>query len=183
MKVTELEIPGVLLIKPDVYGDERGFFLETYQDKRYAEIGMDVNFVQDNRSFSTKNIVRGLHYQIKHPLGQLIYVTRGRVLDVGLDLRKESKTFGKVVQVLMDSKDNMQLYLPAGIAHGFCALSDENEILYKCSDYYYADDEAGVRWNDPSLAIEWPVNSPIICDRDNEFPLLKDIAQHHLPHV
>ena len=183
MKVIELEIHGVLLIEPDVYGDERGFFLETYQDKRYAKVGIDVEFVQDNRSFSKKNILRGLHYQIKHPLGQLLYVTRGRILDVGLDLRAGSKTFGKVVQVMMDSKDGLQLYLPPGIAHGFCTLSDENEIFYKCSDYYYADDEGGVRWDDPALGIEWPIDSPVICDRDAEFPLLKDISPALLPSV
>ena len=181
MKVTELEMSGVLLIEPDVYSDERGFFLESYQSIKYADIGIDDNFVQDNRSYSTKNIIRGLHYQIEHPVGHLIYVIRGQVLDVGLDLRKDSKSFGKTIQVLLDGENNMQLYLPAGIAHGFCTLDNENEILYKCTDYYYADDEGGVRWNDPSLDIDWPINSPVICDRDNNFPLLQDIPEHKLP--
>lgn len=181
MKFTKTAIPGAVLIDLDVHGDSRGFFLESYQRRSYANHGMDEEFVQDNRSFSKKGVVRGLHYQIRHPIGHLVYVTHGRVFDVGVDLRPKSPTFGKHIAVTLAAENNQQLYLPPGVAHGFCALGEENEILYKCTDYYFPDDEAGVLWNDPDLGIRWPLENPVVNPRDAAFPKLKNIDSASLP--
>lgn len=181
MKVTKTDIEGAYLIDLDVYGDKRGFFLESYHYQRYAEHGIDVEFVQDNRSFSVKSIVRGLHYQMRHPIGHLIYVTHGCVFDVGVDLRPHSATFGKYVAYTLSADKPQQLYLPPGVAHGFCTLADENEILYKCSEYYDPNDEAGVLWNDPDIGIDWPIQHPAIKERDAAFPKLKEISPSCLP--
>ena len=183
IKTTNTAIAGALLIELDVYGDERGFFLESYQRRHYAEAGIDIEFVQDNRSFSQKGVVRGLHYQAHHPIGHLIYVTHGRVFDVGVDLRRKSPTFGQHIAYTLAAESNQQLYLPPGVAHGFCTLGEENEILYKCTDYYYPDDEAGVVWNDPELEIRWPVTNPIITPRDAAYPKLDDIDPARLPNI
>jgi dTDP-4-dehydrorhamnose 3,5-epimerase len=183
MKFTKTAIPGAVLIDLDIHGDSRGFFLESYQRRRYASLGLDVEFVQDNRSFSKKGVVRGMHYQVRHPVGHLVYVTHGRVFDVGVDLRPESPTFGTHVAVTLAAENNQQLYLPPGVAHGFCTLGEENEILYKCTNYYYPDDEAGVLWNDPDLGIPWPLANPVIHPRDAAFPKLKSIDHARLPKV
>lgn len=183
MKLTETDIEGAYLIDLDVYGDERGFFLESYHYQRYAENGLDVQFVQDNRSFSQKGVVRGLHYQVKRPIGHLVYVIRGSVFDVGVDLRPNSRTFGKHIAFTLSAEGNQQLFLPAGVAHGFCTLGDENEILYKCTEYYFPDDEAGVLWNDPDIGIQWPVTDPLIKPRDAAFPRLRDVKEDRLPQV
>lgn len=183
MKFTETEIAGAYLIDLDVHGDRRGFFLESYQRRRYAECGLDVEFVQDNRSFSLKGVVRGMHYQAKHPIGHLVYVTRGCVFDVGVDLRMGSPTFGRHIAFTLSAEKNQQLYLPPGVAHGFCTLGEENEILYKCTEYYYPDDEAGVLWNDTDLEIRWPVTNPVIKPRDAAFPRLREIDSTRLPKI
>jgi len=183
VKVTETNIAGAFLIDLDVYGDKRGFFLESYQKERYAKHGLDIEFVQDNRSFSQKGVVRGLHYQVKHPIGHLVYVVRGSLFDVGVDLRSDSPTFGEHISCTLSAENNQQLFLPPGVAHGFCTLGEENEILYKCSEYYYPDDEAGVLWNDSDLAIQWPVKNPVIKPRDAAFPRLKDIDPARLPKI
>jgi len=181
LKVTETAVEGAYLIDLDVYGDKRGFFLESYHCQRYAEHGIDVEFVQDNRSFSIQGVVRGLHYQIRHPIGHLVYVTHGCIFDVGVDLRPHSATFGKHVAYTLSADKHQQLYLPPGVAHGFCTLADENEILYKCSEYYDPDDEAGVLWNDPDIGINWPIQHPEIKERDAHFPRLKEISPSHMP--
>lgn len=183
MKVTRTPISGVVLIDLEVHGDKRGYFLECYRRSRYAELGLDIEFVQDNRSFSLKGIVRGMHYQVRHPIGHLVTVTRGRVFDVGVDLRVGSQTFGKHVAITLEAERHQQLYLPPGIAHGFCSLADENEIFYKCTDYYFPEDEAGVLWNDPDLGIPWPLVSPVINPRDAAFPRLKQLDPTRLPRV
>jgi dTDP-4-dehydrorhamnose 3,5-epimerase len=181
MKATETPIPGALIIELDCHGDARGFFLETYQRKRYQELGLDVDFVQDNRSCSTKGVLRGMHYQIKFPQGHLVYVTRGEIFDVGLDLRRNSPAFGKWFGKRLSAENHEQLFFPAGVAHGFCALSDEIEILYKCTDYYHPNDEGGVLWNDPDIGILWPVKEPIIKESDSCFSCLKDISEDKYP--
>ncbi len=183
MKVHKTEIDGACLIDLDVFGDKRGFFLESYEKKRYVDHGINVEFVQDNRSYSGKGVLRGLHYQVEHPIGQLIYVIRGRVFDVGVDLRRESPTFGKHVAYTLSADKPQQLYLPPGVAHGFCTLAEENEILYKCSEYYYPDDEAGILWSDPDIGIDWPVSNLLVKGRDAEYPLLKDVTGSRLPQV
>ena len=183
MKLSKIAIEGAYLIDLDIFRDERGFFLETYQLRRYVDSGLDVSFVQDNRSFSKKGVLRGLHYQIKRPIGHLIYVTHGSIFDVGVDLRKSSPTFGEHFSVTLAAEGNQQLFLPAGVAHGYCTLADENEILYKCTEFYDAADEAGVVWSDPHIGIEWPIHDPVIKERDANLPLLKDIPPSRLPRV
>jgi dTDP-4-dehydrorhamnose 3,5-epimerase len=183
MKAIETSIHGAYLIDLDVYEDDRGFFLESYHRLKYAEHGLDVDFVQDNRSFSQNGVVRGLHYQVHRPIGQLIYVTHGIVFDVGVDLRADSPTFGKHVSFTLSSEKHQQLFLPAGVAHGFCTLAEGNEILYKCTEYYDPDDEAGLLWNDPDLGIDWPINNPAIKQRDASYPKLKEIHPSRLPQL
>lgn len=181
MKISPTAIDGAFLIDLDVYGDERGFFLESYHALKYVEQGLDAQFVQDNRSQSKKNVLRGLHYQVQEPIGQLIYVTQGVVFDVGVDLRVGSETFGAHVSFTLSGSNPQQLYLPPGVAHGFCTLGEINEILYKCTEYYYPEDEAGLLWNDPELGIQWPIDNPNINDRDEQYPRLKDIQPSQLP--
>jgi dTDP-4-dehydrorhamnose 3,5-epimerase len=183
LKVHKTAINGAFLIDLDVYGDKRGFFLESYQRKRYVENGLDIDFVQDNRSLSQKGVMRGMHYQIQHPIGHLVYVTHGCVFDVGVDLRANSATFGQHIGFMLSADKNQQLFLPPGVAHGFCTLGEENEILYKCTEYYYPDDEAGVLWNDPDLGIDWPIRDPIIKPRDAAFPRLREVDPARLPKV
>ena len=183
MRVTETTINGAYLIDLDSYKDERGFFLESYQYRRYAEYGLDDNFVQDNRSISKKGVIRGLHYQINHPIGHLIYVIHGTVFDVGVDLRIDSPSFGKYFSITLEAENNQQLFFPKGVAHGFCTLAEENEILYKCTEYYYPSDEAGILWSDPEIGINWPIRNPVIKGQDANFPLLKNISPSRLPKV
>lgn len=183
MKVSATAIAGAYLINLDVHGDRRGFFLESFQRKRYAEHGLEFDFVQDNRSCSEKGVLRGMHYQIRNPIGHLVYVTRGRIYDVGLDLRVQSPTFGQHIAYILSGESNQQLFLPPGVAHGFCTLGEDNEILYKCTEYYYPDDEAGVLWNDPDLGITWPIEEPNIQPRDALFPRLREIDSSRLPKV
>lgn len=181
MRVKKTPLPGALIIELECHGDSRGFFLETYHKNAYQELGLDVNFVQDNRSFSRKKVLRGMHYQIKHPQGHLVYVTRGEIFDVGLDLRKESPAFGKWFGKYLSAENHQQLFLPAGVAHGFCTMSDEAEILYKCTDYYRPNDEGGVLWKDPDVDIAWPTNEPIVKESDARFPCMKDIPEDKFP--
>ena len=158
MKHTPLAIPDVVLIEPDVFGDERGFFMESFNQARFeAAIGKPVQFVQDNHSRSVKNVLRGLHYQIQQPQGKLVRVVQGEVFDVAVDLRKSSPTFGKWVGELLSAENKRQLWVPEGFAHGFLVLSEYAEFLYKTTDYYAPAHERCIRWDDPKLAIDWPL--------------------------
>ncbi|MFT4579048.1 MAG: dTDP-4-dehydrorhamnose 3,5-epimerase [Nitrospinales bacterium] len=181
MKFQETKIPGMVLIDLDVYKDSRGSFLECYQKERYKEHGIDVEFVQDNHSHSTKNVLRGMHFQVNHPQGHLVYVVRGDIFDVGVDLRRGSPTFGQWLGFRLSESHPQQLFLPAGVAHGFCTLSDKADILYKCTDYFDSNDEGGLLWCDSDLKIDWPTDHPIIHNRDSGFPLLKEISD--LPNI
>ena len=181
MKVDYFKIPGMMLITLDKHGDDRGFFMETYRYSVFSDWGIAMQFVQDSRSFSTKNILRGMHYQIKKPQGHMVSVMRGKIFDVGVDLRSKSSTFGQWCGVELSSEKAQQLYLPPGVAHGFCTLSDENEIYYKCTDYYDPHDEGGLLWCDPVVAIEWPLINPSTNVRDNAFPALSKISPWRLP--
>jgi len=183
MEVTKTNIEGVLLVKPRVFRDNRGFFSETYSKKLYSSHGLKENFVQDNFSHSSKGTLRGLHYQLQHPQGKLVRVTRGSVFDVAVDIRKHSKTYGKYFSVTLDDLEFKQLYMPPGIAHGFCVMSDEVDFEYKCTDYYYPDDQHGISWNDPSLGIEWPISNPILSAQDNGFLGILEINKSKLPGV
>ena len=180
---SKVGIDGAIVIDLECYHDGRGFFLETYRRKQYEQIGLTMDFVQDNRSRSKKNTLRGMHYQINHPQGHLVYVMSGTAFDVGLDLRINSPTFKNWAGVTLSADNQQQFYLPPGVAHGFCALTDDVEIYYKCTDYYYPEDEGGVLWNDPDIGIEWPVEDPIIKDSDSCFLPLKDISVNKLPQI
>ncbi|HET6528458.1 MAG TPA: dTDP-4-dehydrorhamnose 3,5-epimerase [Balneolaceae bacterium] len=180
MQITPTNIPDVLLLKPEVYRDERGFFLETYREEWLHSKGVDVCFVQDNLSKSQKGTVRGLHYQIRQPQDKLLMVMQGKILDVAVDLRRESSTFGEHTAVELSSKNKHQLFIPKGFAHGFSVLSDEALVYYKCSDYYFPQGERGLLWNDTDLAINWQVNDPVISEKDRQQPRLKEISNTDL---
>jgi len=174
MKVIETAIASVLVIEPQVFGDERGFFYESYNQKAFSEkAGFSQHFVQDNHSRSAKNVLRGLHYQIKQPQGKLVRVVVGEVFDVAVDLRRSSKTFGQWVGIHLSAKDKKQFWVPAGFAHGFVVLSEYAEFLYKTTDYYAPEHERCLLWNDPDLAIAWPIEGePILSNKDRAGKLL-----------
>lgn len=156
IKVTPCEIEGLFIIEPSVFGDERGYFMETYNQKDFEEAGLNMVFVQDNQSMSVKGVLRGLHYQKQFPQGKLVRVVRGTVFDVAVDLRTSSKTYGKWFGVELSAENKKQFYIPEGFAHGFLVLSDEAEFCYKCTDFYHPGDEGGLAWNDPQIGIQWP---------------------------
>ena len=174
-------IPGVLIIEPDIFKDDRGFFMETYHKGRYAKGGMDMPFAQDNHSHSRKGTLRGLHYQLKHPQDKLVYVITGEIFDVAVDIRRGSPTFGKWVGVHLSEENHRQIFIPKGFAHGFCVMSETADVIYKCTDLYAPDDDHGVYWADPDIGIEWPVEKPIISEKDSRNPRLNDIPENLLP--
>lgn len=166
MQITATELAGVFLIEPRVFEDERGYFLETYHRQRFAEAGIDVEFVQDNFSHSRRGVLRGLHYQLEHPQGKLVRVVRGEIFDVAVDLRRNSPTFGRWTGAVLNETNHRQLYIAPGFAHGFCVLSDAADVVYKCTDFYAPRHERTLLWNDPALGIEWPVVQPLISVKD-----------------
>jgi dTDP-4-dehydrorhamnose 3,5-epimerase len=173
MKVTTTKLPGVVIIEPELHGDERGYFLETFQAERYKEVaGIDLPFVQDNQSRSAKGVLRGLHYQVKKPQGKLVRVTRGEVFDVAVDINPESPTYGQWEGVHLSEENHLQFYVPPGYAHGFLVLSDIADFSYKCTDYYDPKDEGGVLWNDTTINISWPTANPVVSDKDKQLPAL-----------
>ena len=172
MKVTALDIPGALLIEPTLFRDQRGLFCETFHEQRYAEAGLDERFVQDNFSRSVRGTLRGLHYQQPHAQGKLVLAVEGAVYDVLVDIRKGSPTFGKWQGFDLTSENYRQLYIPPGCAHGFCVMSEHASVLYKCTDFYSPKDEQGIIWNDPTLAIAWPVPSPLLSPKDQAYSSL-----------
>jgi dTDP-4-dehydrorhamnose 3,5-epimerase len=181
MKVTPLELPEVLLIEPKLMGDARGYFAETWQERRYAEAGIKERFVQDNLSRSRHGILRGLHLQHPNDQGKLVYVLEGEVFDVAVDVRVGSPTFGRWVSQRLTSADHRQMYVPPGFAHGFCVISETALFAYKCTDLYSPAHELGVVWNDPALAIPWPVAEPLVSDKDRNHPKLAQIDRNRLP--
>jgi dTDP-4-dehydrorhamnose 3,5-epimerase len=184
MKVLDTTLPDVKLIEPDVFGDARGFFTESYNRRRFAAAtGLDIDFVQDNHSRSARGVLRGLHYQLRQPQGKLVRVVQGAVFDVALDIRRDSPTFGRWAGVELTADNRRQLWVPAGLAHGFVVLSDSADFLYKTSDYYAPEHERSIRWDDPAIGIQWPlaahgIDTPILSAKDREgLPL----AQAELP--
>lgn len=176
MKIEETSLPGVFVIEPRVFSDERGFFHESYQARRYEEAGIPARFVQDNLSRSGRGVLRGMHYQLGRPQAKLVQVVRGEVFDVAVDIRKGSPRFGQWVGYRLSDANQRQLYIPEGFAHGFYVLSEVADFFYKCSDYYASEEERGVRWNDPGIGIEWPEGvPPVLAERDAQFPLLSDM--------
>ena len=178
MEVVKTPIEGVLLIKPKVFGDNRGYFVETWQKKRYEEAGIDLPFVQDNHSKSTKGILRGLHFQKNHPQGKLVMVSLGEVFDVAVDIRKDSPTFGKWFGAILSDKNQHQLWIPPGMAHGFVVLSDVAHFHYKCTDYYRPDDEGSIKWDDPEIRIDWPIDfEPLVSSKDGVAHSFNDLKK------
>ncbi len=181
MKVTDTPLPGVKLIEPDVFGDRRGYFMETYHRQRYQSSGVQPEFVQDNLSFSRGGTLRGLHYQLPHAQAKMVQVLQGEVFDVAVDIRRGSPHFGRWIGVRLSEKNKRQLFVPPGFAHGFCVLSETALFLYKCSDFYHPECEGGVLWCDPLLGIDWPVESPVLSDKDTKYLPLAEISPDRLP--
>ena len=173
------EIEGGYIIEPTIFSDNRGYFMETYNYKEFKESGIDVNFVQDNQSKSKKGVLRGLHYQKKYSQGKLVRVIKGEVFDVAVDLRKESKTYGKWVGVILSEENKKQLYIPKGFAHGFLVLSESAEFVYKCDEFYHPEDEGGLIWNDVIIGIGWPkVDEFILSEKDKVNPKFEDLKAY-----
>jgi dTDP-4-dehydrorhamnose 3,5-epimerase len=175
MKVEKTIIPGVLILTPRVFEDERGFFLESYNRQEFEQNGITAEFVQDNHSKSSKGTIRGLHFQKAFPQGKLIRAIRGEVLDVILDIRKGSPAYKKWISVLISEENKKQVWIPGGLAHGFSVLSETAEFCYKVDEYYHPEDEGGIRWNDPGLGIDWDVSSPKLSEKDQALPLFGDV--------
>lgn len=175
MKVLETALPGVLIIEPRVFGDARGFFLESYQAERYRSIGIDLPFVQDNHSRSARGVLRGLHFQRSRPQGKLVSVSRGAVYDVAVDINPASPTCGQFVAVELSDENHRQLWIPPGYAHGFCVLSEIADFQYKCTDYYAPEDEGGLLWSDPQVNIPWPLEQPLLSAKDRLNPTLAQL--------
>ena len=181
MNIIATELPGVLIVEPKVFPDARGFFVETYNKERYAACGITVDFVQDNLSFSSRGVLRGLHYQNPHAQGKLVYVLQGEVWDVAVDIRPGSPQFGRWTAVTLSSDNKRQFYIPPGFAHGFCGLSETALFTYKCTDLYHPECDGGIRWDDPDIGIAWPVAAPLLSDKDKKQQLLKDVPTGRLP--
>lgn len=181
MKRIETSLPGVCLIEPSVFEDERGFFFESYHEIKLAGLGIRDRFVQDNHARSVRHTLRGLHYQMKHPQAKLCRVVQGEVLDVVVDVRHGSPHFGKWESGVLSAENRRQMYVPRGFAHGYLVLSETAEFLYKCSDFYHPEYERGVLWSDPGVGINWGVGSPILSDKDRRNPPLVAIARKELP--
>lgn len=176
IKVTTCEIEGLCVIEPAVFKDERGYFMETYNQNDFQEAGLNMVFVQDNQSMSVKGVLRGLHFQKQYPQGKLVRAVRGTVFDTAVDLRKDSVTYGKWFGVILSAENKKQFYIPEGFAHGFLVLSDEAEFAYKCTDFYRPGDEGGLLWSDPDIGIEWPIEEGmelIISDKDKKWNGIK----------
>lgn len=181
MKLLETTIPEVKLIEMQIYRDPRGFFLESYHAQKFEALGIPHRFVQDNHSMSVRGTLRGLHYQLPHAQGKLVRVTQGEVYDVAVDIRAGSPTFGKHFGTILSEENGLQMFIPAGFAHGFCVLSETAEFQYKCTDFYAPQAEHGIAWNDPALAIDWPVREPLLSAKDQAYPRLRDLSPDHLP--
>ena len=178
MKVTETKLFGVLIIQPNVFGDSRGFFKETFQVERYWEAGIKHKFVQDNYSRSKKGVIRGLHFQLTKPQGKLVSCSKGAVFDVAVDINPASSTYKQYVGVELTEKNHTQLWVPPGYAHGFCVLSETADFCYKATDYYDSNDEGGIIWNDPMVSIDWPITKPTLSSKDSLLPTLADLNVH-----
>ncbi|MEN4902090.1 dTDP-4-dehydrorhamnose 3,5-epimerase [Luteimonas sp. TWI1437] len=181
MRIVETPLAGCLVIEPAVFGDARGFFFEAWNAARFGQHGLPTTFVQSNVSSSAKGVLRGLHYQWPRPQGKLVSVLQGEVFDVAVDIRRGSPTFGQWDGVLLSAENKRQFWIPEGFAHGFAVLSETALFSYLCTDVYVKEADAGVRWDDPQIGVEWPIQAPLLSDKDAQAPLLADIAQDRLP--
>lgn len=181
MNILESSLKGVMIIKPDVFQDNRGFFMETYRKDKYEKSDVKTVFVQDNLSCSSRGTLRGLHYQHPCPQAKLVQVIEGEIYDVAVDIRIGSPTFGQWAGISLSDENRLQFYVPEGFAHGFCVLSNTASVIYKCSDFYAPHCEGGIVWCDPDLGIDWPVRAPLLSKKDSAYPLLKEILAERLP--
>jgi dTDP-4-dehydrorhamnose 3,5-epimerase len=181
VKIVETPLPGVMVFEPKRFGDNRGFFLETYRDDVFERSGITENFVQDNHSRSTKGVLRGLHYQLMQPQGKLVRVATGSVFDVAVDVRRGSPTFGDWFGTTLDDENMRMMYVPPGFAHGFIVLSESADFMYKCTDYYHPESEQGILWNDPNIGIEWPMIDVQLSDKDKRNVVLEKQPENLLP--
>lgn len=181
MKVIETALPGARILEPQVFGDTRGFFYESYNKAKWIEAGIDVDFVQCNVSRSARGVLRGLHYQWPNPQGKLVSVLEGEVYDVAVDIRRGSPTFGQSTGVMLTADNHRHFWVPEGFAHGFCVLSEFATFTYQCTALYDPKADAGIRWNDAALGIDWPLSEPLLSDKDGKTPLLEDVPPERLP--
>ena len=181
MKFTKTTFPDIFLIEPDVFKDTRGFFMETYNQRKYAEAGIDQVFVQDNYSHSKYGILRGLHYQLKNAQGKLVFVITGEIFDIVVDIRIGSPRFGQLFGTYLSAENRRQIFVPEGYAHGFIVLSESADVIYKCTDFHTPGDEYGIFWADPTIGIDWPIRNPVLSDKDSKNPKLKEIPEELLP--
>jgi dTDP-4-dehydrorhamnose 3,5-epimerase len=181
LKVIKTNIPDVVVFEPVVFKDSRGFFMESYNQKKYKELGLKRTFVQDNFSHSSKGTLRGLHYQLNYPQAKFVFVVHGEVFDVAVDIRRGSPTFGHWVGELLSSENNRQIFIPEGFAHGFCVLSEAAVFMYKCTDFYHPEDDRGLNFSDETIGINWPIKAPILSDKDSALPMLHDLPEKLLP--
>jgi dTDP-4-dehydrorhamnose 3,5-epimerase len=181
LQIIQTSLPGVVIVKPRVFEDPRGFFMETYRENLLSQEGIHEHFVQDNHSHSSRNVLRGLHYQLRHAQAKLCRVVQGEVLDVAVDIRVGSPTFGKWVSVILSAENHLQLLIPKGFAHGFVVRSATADFLYKCSDYYDGPDDHGVLWSDPAIGIDWQTSAPILSERDKSYVPLSEVPHEQLP--
>jgi dTDP-4-dehydrorhamnose 3,5-epimerase len=181
LKIAPTSLPDVLLAEPQVFEDSRGFFLETFHAPKYREVGIERPFVQDNWSYSRRGVLRGLHYQLHNAQDKLVFVTIGEIHDVAVDIRIGSPTFGQWFSTRLSGRNKRQIYVPRGFAHGFCVLSQEAHVNYKCTDIYTPGDEYGVRWDDPALGIDWPISDPLLSNKDQRYDCLNQIPRAQLP--
>ena len=181
MKFIETSLPGCVIIEPQVFGDSRGFFYESYNEAKYREAGIGRRFVQSNVSRSARGVLRGLHYQWPFPQGKLVSVLDGEVYDVAVDIRRGSPTFGQWAGVMLTAENHRHFWIPEGFAHGFCVVSEFATFSYQCTDLYDAKADGGIRWNDPAIGIDWPISAPLLSDKDGKAPLLADVAPDRLP--
>jgi dTDP-4-dehydrorhamnose 3,5-epimerase len=181
MKIIETALPGAIVIEPQVFGDARGFFYESYNEAKYREAGIDHRFVQSNVSRSAKGVLRGLHYQWPNPQGKLVSVLEGEVYDVAVDIRRGSPTFGRWVGVMLTADNHRHFWVPEGFAHGFCVLSEFATFTYQCTVLYNREGDASIRWNDADIGIDWPVSAPLLSEKDTRAPFLKDVTADRLP--
>ena len=180
-RVRKTSLSEVLLVEPEVFKDDRGFFMETFHQQKYSTKGIDCVFVQDNYSRSKRATLRGLHYQLKHAQAKLVYVARGEIFDVVVDIRQGSPSFGHWAGALLSDENNHQIFVPEGFAHGFCVLSETADVMYKCTDFYVPEDEYGILWADSVVGIDWPIENPILSKKDSQNPSLNDVPKECLP--
>ena len=183
MNVKETKLSGILIFEPDVFSDERGFFLETWNSTRYEKAGIKGSFVQDNVSFSQKGVLRGLHFQYPQSQGKFVQVLSGEVVDVAVDIRADSPTFGQWISEILSDANHRQIYIPPGFAHGYCVTSETAVFSYKCTAFYNPASEGGIIWNDPDINIDWQIKEPVLSVKDASLPRLKDIRPEKMPHV